>query len=197
MLIAALSHLAGGGSNPGVLGVVLSLAFAFLASAALAGRRLSTLRLSIAVGLSQFVFHVLFSLGAALPRVSASPAGAGSPSMLGMVMSGGRRTTLPTLTGGSPIDTMAGMSDASMWAGHALAAVVTIALLLHGGRSFTTLVRLARERLRLVVAVVLDLPEAAAERRHVVMRVLADRRGVRPTSILLTARPHRGPPVAA
>ena len=199
VLIAALSHVAGGGANPGGLGVVLGLVFAFLASTALAGRRLSGPRLSIAVACSQFVFHVLFSLGAALPGqvVSAAAAGSGEAgSMLGMVMSGGHRATLPTFGGASPA-AMGVLDASSMWAGHAVAAALTIALLLHGDRAFRTLVRLARERLIPLVTASREVVDTAGRMRGAAARVVADRSGVPPLEALLVARPHRGPPVAA
>ena len=71
IFVAALFHVAGGGAAPGPLALGLSMAFATLASVALTARRLSLWRLVIAVGLSQFLFHVLFSLGGGGVRFTA------------------------------------------------------------------------------------------------------------------------------
>lgn len=190
VVIAAVSHLAGGGSDPGVLGTVLALTFAVLVCIALAGRQLSLLRLSIAVAVSQFVFHVLFSLGSELP-----PGAPGSTSMFGMVMSGGAHTlTLPAGAGGSTLAAIDATGDVRMWAGHAVAAVLTIVLLRHGGAALVVVRRLATGRLVLPAVVTRVLPASLRAGRRAVALAIADRRGVRPTSVLLATRPHRGPP---
>lgn len=198
MVIAAFSHVAGGGSNPGVLGVVLAMTFAVLSCIALSGRALSVGRLTLSVALSQFVFHLLFNLGADLPAGAASH---GSVGMLGMVMSGGATQTLPAVgsaaSASAGVGGMDGMSDARMWLGHAVAAVLTIAVLLHGERAALTLGRLAGSRLARTVDVVGALPSALPIARHRVALVVADRRGVRLLEVLLAARPRRGPPVVA
>ncbi len=119
VVIAALSHVAGGGAAPGLLGTALALAFAVLVCIALAGRRLTAGRTTVAVTLSQFVFHVLFSLGAALPTAHGHDV-----SMLGMVMTGGHAATLPAL-GTAHVDSGLEAAGAIMWAGrgdHPLAA---------------------------------------------------------------------------
>jgi hypothetical protein len=72
--VAALSHTLGGGAVPGLLAVVVSLAFAGIVSIALSGRTLSTWRLSAAVLLSQLIFHGLFSFGGAGGRPRPCPA---------------------------------------------------------------------------------------------------------------------------
>lgn len=185
--IAAFSHVAGGGLTPGVLGTVLALAFAVLISIALSGRALSLPPLAAAVVASQVVFHLLFSLGAALPA-SARGVHVG---MLGMVMSGGSTATLPDL-GSSTVSAVEGLADARMWIGHLAAAVVTIMLLLHGERALVTVVRLAVGRLAVFVRVVVAPPALA---RHRVLAALGDRSGLRSLDVLLATRPHRGPPV--
>lgn len=194
VVVAAFSHVAGGGMAPGVLGTTLALTFAVLVSVALAGRTLSTPRLVVSVVLSQVVFHVLFSLGAT-PSVAAS--GSEPVGMLGMVMSGGAHSVLPdvaTVSGGHSM----GMDDSRMWLGHAVAALVTVLILRHGERSFWSLVRLASARLVRLVVVVLALPSALRPGRRLLRLVLADRRGLRaPTDVLLASRPRRGPPRVA
>jgi hypothetical protein len=189
VVTAAFSHVAAGGAAPGSLGTGLALAFAVLVSIALAGRRLSASRLAAAVVLSQAVFHVLFSLGAAIPSANGH-----AVSMLGMVMSGGTESRLPAL--GSPGAASAlELDGARMWLGHAVAAVATIVVLLHGERSLLALVRIGSERLAVLVSAVFALPGGQAALRHQRVRVVADRRGIPPLEVLLSARPHRGPPV--
>lgn len=185
--IAAFSHVAGGGMGPGVLGTVLALAFASLVCIALSSRALAVLPLALSVALSQIVFHLLFSLGASLPSSAESGHSVG---MLGMAMSGGARVSLPEVTAVSGHG-MEGMSDTRMWVGHAVAALLTIALLLHGERAVVTIARLAVARLALVSRI---LGFALFPDRHGLVRALADRRGIRRLGVLLAARPHRGPP---
>lgn len=192
--VAAFSHVAAGGASPGVLGAVLATAFAALLCIGLGSRALSPVRLSISVALSQFVFHVLFSFGAALPH---GAAGHSSVGMLGMVMSGGQTTTLTAgLTSGHAVPVEV-MSDARMWLGHALAAAITVVLLLRGERAALTLGRLCRERLARLAVVVDALPAAVGVAPHDVLTALADHRGLRDLGVLLVSRPHRGPPVVA
>ncbi|BDZ48139.1 hypothetical protein GCM10025867_03800 [Frondihabitans sucicola] len=191
VLVAAFSHVAGGGVAPGALGTTLALTFAILACIALSSRALSPVRLSISVALSQFVFHVLFSLGADLP---AGAADHGSVGMLGMVMSGGHTQVLPDFGTPSGISAPA-VSDARMWLGHACAALVTVALLLHGERAALTLVRLGGARLARLVVVVEALPASLGVARHGVITAVGDLRGLRPLEVLLVSRPHRGPPL--
>jgi hypothetical protein len=63
ILVAMLSHMAGGGSTPGVVGLALAAALAVPACILLTGRTVSTMRLSLAVASSQAVLHLLFSIG--------------------------------------------------------------------------------------------------------------------------------------
>ncbi|MBD8538442.1 hypothetical protein [Frigoribacterium sp. CFBP 8751] len=185
-LVAAFSHVAGGGMQPGVLGVVLALAVAVPVSIALAGVHLSTVRLAVAVALSQVAFHLLFSLGAE---------GVGGASA-----TGGHHAALviSTATDGSVSGTVAGamvMGGPTMWLAHALAAVVTIVALRRGEGAAWAIVRLAVRGLtvaRLLTAG--HRPEVPVVRRP------STPTGVRPRPPgrrHLTARPRRGPPCPA
>lgn len=191
VVVAAFSHVVGGGAAPGALGTILALAFAILACTALGSRALSPVRLSLSVALSQFVFHVLFSLGSTVPAGAAAHSSAG---MLGMVMSGGQTVTLPDLAAPGAVPAEA-MSDARMWLGHAVAAAITVALLLRGERSLLTLLRLGGSRLTRLAVIVDALPGAPGVVRHSVVRAVADLRGLRSLVTLFATRPHRGPPV--
>lgn len=185
-LVAAFSHVAGGGMQPGVLGVVIALAVAVPVSIALAGVHLSTVRLAVAVALSQVAFHLLFSLGAE---------GGGGASA-----TGGHHSALviSTAADGSVSGAVAGamvMGGPAMWLAHALAAVVTIVALRRGEGAAWALVRLAVRGLavaRLLTAG--HRPEVPVVRRPPTPT------GVRPRPPgrrHLTARPRRGPPCPA
>lgn len=115
---ALLSHVAGGGSVPGWVGVVVPLGLSSIVCIALAGRSPSAVRTTAAVFMSQFFFHTLFVLGA-VPGASGSidphaAHGAGhSASML-----------MPESTMGLVA------ADSQMWIWHGIAAAMT-ALVLH------------------------------------------------------------------
>ena len=59
--VAAVSHTLAGGYQPGALSVGTALIFAGMLGTLVIGRRPSLARLAIAVGVSQFAFHLLFS----------------------------------------------------------------------------------------------------------------------------------------
>nr|WP_281063461.1 hypothetical protein [Brevibacterium permense] len=69
--VALTSHILGGGAFPSAMGVVVPLALSILVCVLLSGRRLSLPRLTFSVGISQTLFHLLFSLFT--PHGSASP----------------------------------------------------------------------------------------------------------------------------
>lgn len=116
--VALLSHVAGGGYMPGVLGVVVPLVFSTVVCVLLAGRRLSIVRLSVSVAVSQFLFHTLFVLGTAKGITStATPSGHlshGSPVILDT-------SSMPMMHDGH--------TGAGMWFAHAIAGLVTVAAL--------------------------------------------------------------------
>lgn len=69
--VALTSHILGGGSFPTAMGVIVPLALSILVCVLLSGRHLSLPRLTVSVGISQTLFHLLFSLFT--PHGSASP----------------------------------------------------------------------------------------------------------------------------
>ncbi|ROS51574.1 hypothetical protein [Frigoribacterium sp. PhB24] len=185
-LVAAFSHVAGGGMQPGALGVVLALAVAVPVSIALAGVHLSTVRLAVAVALSQVAFHLLFSLGASDGGGASASGGHHSALVISTIADG-------AVSGGvGPAMVMGGPA---MWLAHALAAVITVVALRRGEGAAWALVRLAVRGLgvaRLLTAG--HLPEAPVVRRPPTSG------GVRPRPPgrrHLTARPRRGPPCPA
>lgn len=175
--VALLSHVSAGGQVPGALGVLAPLALSFVACTALAGRRLSALRLGVAVALSQVLFHGLFVLGAYDPGAAGHVHGA---------VFAASGASLPVVS-----------TDATMSAGHLFAAVATTVALHRAERTFALLRELAdrcvawvRARVALIAAALGPAP---------VRRSLAvDTVAVRPLVLMLVRSiGRRGPPVAA
>lgn len=110
--------MAGGGGLPPVLNVIVALTLALPVCVLLAGRRLSWTRLSVAVGLSQFVFHLLLSVPL-VPSGTMVSGHHGKPVQFNPV-------AIPTL----PMDHLP--MDPSMWVAHAIAAAVTVVALGRG-----------------------------------------------------------------
>ena len=185
IFVAALSHIAAGGSAPGPLSVGLALAFAGIASVLLAGKSLSLFRLSLSVGVSQLLLHALFGLG-----------GASSVTMTGSSHDHGAGLTVLTDAAAQPlVSAAAAIPGASwMWVAHTLAAIVTIAALHRGEKTFWALLEETANRL---VAVLIDRAapvsiEADAAASHPVFGrvfVPAD------LGVLLSSVLRRGPPV--
>ena len=182
VFVAAFSHLVGGGSTPGLLGVVLALAFAVPVSIALAGKSLSLVRLSMSVGFSQFLFHLLFGLGAA-----------GAPTLTEAGSS--HHAAVVSVAAAAPGVATHGLAHlgAWMWVAHALAAVGTIVALRRGEKAFWSLVEFTRIRLAAVLvagfAVVPVRLDAGAIRAALAAVFV-------PTDldVLLSSTPRRGPP---
>ncbi|TFB98891.1 MULTISPECIES: hypothetical protein [unclassified Cryobacterium] len=202
--VAALSHTLGGGAAPGLLPVVISLAFAGIVCIGLAGRAASLWRTTAAVLTSQLIFHGLFSLGASGGSLRTdAPAGTlpahshAAGSALLSVQSGA--TTAPGLSGAHAALPMAGMTGMSaapfdaalMSLAHLLAAVVTIVALRHGERAFGILVAAARLVVRRVL-VASSLPVRARTAHRVPAPALVFL--PRDLGVLLSVMRHRGPP---
>jgi len=125
-LIASLSHALAGGGTPSTLSLAISLAFSALVCVALTGRKLSAVRMSLAVAISQFAFHALFS------TLGFSTLGGAT----GHVVATGHGTHAATSTLFETTAVAAHHTNAWMWLAHALAAVATIAVLRFGERAF-------------------------------------------------------------
>lgn len=185
VLLAALWHVAAGGTPPAMLGLVVALAFGVPVSVLLAGKTLSLGRLSLAVGVSQLLLHALFGLGA------------GSSSALTVAGHHGSVTLAATEAAmAQSAGHGAAHSLGAMWLAHALAAVVTIMALRRGERAVTALMRLAHTRLRAVLlafsGTVPVLVRAATVRTALLGTFV-------PTdlAVLLSPMRHRGPPQLA
>lgn len=180
VFVAALSHTLGGGPGPGVLALVLSLAFAGLISIGLSGRTPSLWRVSVSVLASQLIFHGLFSFG--------GPGGAlaiGSDPAAGAHAHSG---VLALVGPGSPAHPAHG---SAMWLAHAVAAVLTIAALRHGGAAVRALLRAARVVIRRLADSLAAGRPAAPRTTPTTAVVFAPR----DLAVLLSSRRYRGPPV--
>ena len=179
--VALLSHIAGGGSMPGVLGIVVPLMFSTLVCVLLAGRRLSIIRLSLSVAVSQVLFHTLFVLGAAH----------GSPSMT--MPSGHLSHGTPVTLDGSAMPMLHdGHAGAGMWLAHIVAGVVTIAAL-HRAETLLSTASAIKEFVlaRLVPAVLAALASPALPAR---VSPRTDMPILRPLGVYPETTALRGPP---
>ena len=182
--VAALSHTLGGGGVPGLLAVVVSLAFAGIVSIALSGRTLSTWRLSAAVLLSQLIFHGLFSFGGAGGRLAASDAAAGHAHGVGQ--------TVPLSPAGGATAAMSGDHGLLMTAAHVLAALITVVALRYGERAFWGLFGSARVAVHALLRMPSLVPIAHPS---VVGATFITRVRLRHRLTPLSPMRHRGPPV--
>lgn len=162
--VAAFSHVLSGGTASW-FGVAASFVISAMVCTVLTGRTLSLLRLAVSVGLSQFLFHALFS-------------GVGTPVVVEHSMSA-MDAAIPHLH-----------AAPTMWLAHAAAALVTVVALRFGAQAFWGVAGTARlllSRLLPVVVPALDVPRpvVAVERRFV----------PRDLALLLSSMRHRGPPV--
>ncbi|KAA9156417.1 hypothetical protein F6B41_01930 [Microbacterium lushaniae] len=183
--VALVSHVTGGGQMPGWLGVVVPLVLSVAVCTVLAGRRLSLWRMSLAVAVSQMCFHTLFVLGTFSPSAAAGESS--SHHMHGSV---------PILMDDSAAATHL-HAGASMWLMHGVAAVVTIAALYRGERTFNRLreiaVEFTRWARRRLSPVLIALPIAPA---HPLVPVTVEQS--RPVvSLLVFSVTRRGPPAVA
>ena len=178
--IASGSHFLAGGSAPDPPLFLLALALSGLVCTALTGRGLSLWRLSAGVALSQGLFHWLFS-GAAAPHGSIAPAG-------------GHLAHSPVLepATGTVLSSAANHASPLMWLGHAVAAILTVAILRHGEVAALRLVHAIRLRVTTFLPLFLPLPVRRAP------AALPANRPVRALPNLgapLLVMRHRGPPL--
>lgn len=132
---ALAGHVIGGGQMPGGLGIVIPWILSLMICVLLAGRKLSVIRLTLSVAISQFLFHVLFVLGTITPSGTVAPHVHGAP------------LVLPT---GSASAADAIVADGAMWVGHIAAVIVTVAVLHRGERLLLALRDLAIQAVRWV-----------------------------------------------
>ena len=190
--VALLSHVAGGGEVPGLLGILTPLVLATAVCVPLAGRRLSIIRVSASVIASQLLFHALFVLGSAGNASAASATGGVSHTG----HSGHISAPVALVTSsqdGRVASGLAAHEHASMWAAHAVAAAVTILAIYQGERVVRRLRTLAVAFVGVLLPAVsvVAVPSRCARAAGSVIEgvSLPPSLGVYPST-----RSHRGPP---
>ena len=111
---------------PGWVGVGVPWILSLMVCTVLAGRKLSALKLTVAVVVSQLLFHALFVLSTAPTSTLAPLAGAHSHSLMTLTPVSG--ATAPMVH-----------ADPTMWFAHGVAAVLTVAALYRGERAILAL----------------------------------------------------------
>ena len=164
-VVAALSHALSGGEAPSLFGVGVSLVISAMVCTMLTGRTLSLWRLAVSVGLSQVLFHALFS-------------GLGTPAPVAHHMTG-MDAVAPHLH-----------ADPTMWSAHAVAGLLTIVAFRFGEQAFWGVAATARLLFARLLPVA--IPVLAAQRPVVTVQ---RRFVPRDLSLLLSPMRHRGPPV--
>lgn len=168
--VAAFSHSVAGNEVPSWFSLGVSFALSLVVCVILTGRRLSLVRLAIAVTGSQALFHTLFTA-------------VGDPTPVSSAVQGTHHGAVMVMSG--PLAHHSGW----MWTAHACAAVITILALRFGEGAWWGLVATARlfvaRLLALASTVFVDVPVVRSADRFFVPRELA---------VLLSSRRHRGPP---
>lgn len=201
-LLAAVSHGIAGGTLSW-LAVTATALLALPICTVLAGRVGSLWRLSLAVSVSQFLYHWLFAwvgggaAGLGIGAAGRSGADPMSPHLSHLGVSAGDsvgNSIGAQLASTGSLDPSSAMplasTDTAMWASHALAALLTIALLHRGERAFLALVRLVRSALplrRTTPPVLPRVPSATPSFRVAPLR----------NRLLAAVISHRGPPAPA
>jgi hypothetical protein len=202
VFVAALFHAAMGGGVPSVLAITLALAFAIPACVLLTqGRKTRTglLRQALAVTLSQFVLHALFSL---------QPGGAqfGGAQFGGAQLSGAAGSahlhagSHLAMTGEASASGMAGMHETPlMWLGHASAVVLTVVAMRYGERTLRVLLATAAIGIAVsIVAIIERITLVPVRATAAMLRAVDAQPVILPAPRVLIGRMrHRGPPVGA
>ena len=166
MFVAALSHTLAGGTAPSAVAILATLVISAAVCTLLAGRTLSTWRLAASIGLSQGLFHGVFS-------------GLGMPVALAHEHHTAAAITMAPLHSGT-----------TMWLAHAAAALVTLIAFRHAERAFWGIADTARLFLTRLLATVIPLsPAPRLTRINAVRRIVP-----RELTVLLSSMRHRGPP---
>ncbi len=181
--VALLSHVAGGGQVPGALGVVVPLVLSTAACVLLAGRRLTLLRTTLSVVVSQVLFHTLFVLGTS-PRTTQHPGSTGHGAH-------GPTAALDLVTGATA--TAGHHADVGMWSAHVAAGLVTIAAFQRAG---SLLSALAAVREFVLVRLVRRALTAAPPTHPVRVETSTPPRLSRPLGFHPETTALRGPPLA-
>jgi len=123
LFVASMSHVTAGGHAPGPLALTLASAFSLVACTAIVGRMLTLPRLILGVALSQLLLHVLFSLDGGLFSLDGGVSGA-------LMSSGHHGVAVAQVS--APASGLLPPPDLGMWVSHAVAALITVALIRWG-----------------------------------------------------------------
>jgi len=172
--VASLAHTAGGGAPPGVVALVVALAFSIPLAMALSGARARTARTAVSALVAQAALHLTYAMGGTAPLASTMHAG---------------HQHAGVHLHAAPIAATIDHGNAWMPVAHLVAAAITLAALLLADRVADTVGRAVRvlvRRLTLVptpvVAPSLRVPAAGPRPRLV-------------GALLHAALGSRGPPV--
>ncbi len=123
---------------PGVVGILVPLVLAIIACVLAARLRQAVVRLSVSVGLSQAMFHAIFTWSAGhratMPMAAVTHAGGSAghgghlPGLDGMSLDGALLHAMP-MSAVAPMPAAAHMAGPGMWCAHLLAAVLTTGVL--------------------------------------------------------------------
>lgn len=174
--LSSVSHLVGGGSAPGPIGLVTALVLgSILGTALLGGDRLTPVRTAATIAGGQVVFHGVFSWGAVAPSLPAPAAHAGHLPDASLLAT----------------DALPAHDASAMLLAHLVAGLLSLAVLLLEQRLLDRLVASARRALqRLSAPAAAPLPLVARP------RLGRPAEAVRPTCSGHRALvPRRGPPV--
>jgi len=177
--VATVSHSSVSAQMPPVLNIALALCLATPVCVLLVGRTLSWGRLSVAVALSQALFHALLTLDLQGGAVFEGGGHHGSHALL--------------LDAAAPVSATVMHTAHSpwMWTAHAVAAVITILALGRGEQAARAIAHFFVAALRALRPVRPPLPGASAVRVVPVSPVRAT------ALTVLSSMRHRGPPLAA
>jgi hypothetical protein len=180
IFVALAGHVSAGGAMPGPLGIVVPWVLSLMVCVLLAGRKLSVVRLSASVVLSQILFHTLFVLG------TITPSGGG----------GGHVHGAPLEIPAASSTATALVADGAMWLGHAIAALVTIIALHRSERLVLSLRDLAVQAVRWIRRRfdVIDIRPVAP---RATVSMPAEKSHRHPAAPLLSALRGRAPPLVS
>lgn len=199
---ASLGHTLGGGTPPGLLAIVLALAFSVPFAIATVGRRAGLARAGIAALGSQLALHALYSLGTAGATAPTDASGAASSPHthlhrggVGLPGSGDTAGALAMPGADVAASAIAHGAHPGVWMllTHAAAAVLTIVFIAGADRVLAAVAASARGiRIALVLArAPLGAPRSPGRPAPIVVRAVAAARDLH-----LLVAPRRGPPIA-
>ncbi|MCU1407689.1 MAG: hypothetical protein JWQ43_3992 [Glaciihabitans sp.] len=187
--VAAFSHVLGGGALPSAAALSFTLAMSTLVCIALAGRVMSLWRTTLAVGVSQVLFHGLFSTMSSAGTVNDSATASLFESAAHAGHSSGS-VTIGVIADGAPMVT----HSSAMWLAHVVAGLVTILAVRYAENALVTVRETASLFLATLRALISLLPVATHPgfaRVGCVDRILP-----RVIGTLISPMRHRGPPVS-